>query len=426
MFRRGHVPAPGPRSGALVAVPLRAGSARRYARLMSHPRAMPGRPLVRCFAAGFACVLALAAAAPAIAQAPAFHHPIPPSSDWVARKDIAYLRSGGADVLMDVYLPASLAADDRLPVLVFVNTITGRSQRGDGIYLGWAKAATAAGLVAVLADAAEDFGAGFDALLAHLAAHDAELRIDPGRLAVFAASGNVSRALPVLEDPSRLAVNAAVVYYGSAEVSAFRLDLPVLFVRAGLDRPGVSESLDALIAAAIRANAPVQVVNHAGGHHAFEMRDDSDATRAVIDRTLRFVREATEPRFQASIRAGIPEARAAAAVLAGDFDTAAAIYADLVAARPDDATLGLSYGEALLGAGRYGDARARFERLKDAGLGRRDLGLPAARAALADGDPEDAVAWLRTIPKRFLPRGLADDPDFAALRGRKDFEALFE
>ena len=41
------------------------------------------------------------------------------------------------------------------------------------------------------------------------------------------------------------------------------------------------------------------------------------------------------------------------------------------------------------------------------------------------GDPAAAVAWLNTIPARFLPASIADDPRFAPLKDREDFRALF-
>ena len=71
---------------------------------------------------------------------------------------------------------------------------------------------------------------------------------------------------------------------------------------------------------------------HPGGHHAFEIVDDEDATRDVNDITIEFVKRATSPAFQASLRRGIPEAAAAAHVAAGDFSAAAGAYAELVEA----------------------------------------------------------------------------------------------
>ena len=94
-------------------------------------------------------------------------------------------------------------------------------------------------------------------------------------------------------------------------------------------------------------------------------------------------------------------------------------------ASPDDFATQKAYGEALLGDGQFALACGEFDQLRDKGLGYRDLGLPAARACLQKGDAEAAVAWLRSIPQRFLPADLQTDPVFAPLRPREDFQALF-
>ena len=95
-------------------------------------------------------------------------------------------------------------------------------------------------------------------------------------------------------------------------------------------------------------------------------------------------------------------------------------------ARPDDARLRLSYGEALVGASQFAAACSVFDQLKNKGLGPRDLGLPAARACAQKGDGDAAIAWLRSIPSRCLPRDVQADPVFAPMRERADFKALFE
>lgn len=260
-------------------------------------------------------------------------------------------------------------------------------------------------------------------LLAHLERRAGEYGIDS--IAVYAASGNVTAALPALQDPTLTAVKAAVIYYGTANVQQFRLDLPVLFVRAGLDRPGLNEAIATLAARAIAQNAPFTLQNYAGGHHGFEALDNNDTTRRVIDDTLNFVMHATSAPYQAALRASLGEAAAAGYVQSGKFKEAANEYARMVSASPDNHRLRLSYGEALLGDKQYGAACGEFDKLKGKGLGPRDLGLPAAHACLLNGDPAAAVAWLNTIPARFLPASVAQDPRFAPLKERPDFQALF-
>jgi hypothetical protein len=82
-------------------------------------------------------------------------------------------------------------------------------------------------------------------------------------------------------------------------------------------------------------------------------------------------------------------------------------------------------GTARLGDAQFAAACAELEKLKGKGLGPRDLGLPAARACVQSGDADAAVAWLGTIPSRFLPPQVENEAVFAPLRSREDFRALF-
>lgn len=347
-----------------------------------------------------------------------------PAGPVAVTRDVSYGRADGAELRMDVYRPERPGAG-RLPVLVFFNQAVGARERSFFWYVSWARAAASRGMVAVVPDLRDGGQASdFDALLAHLRARAGDYGLDPEAIAVYAASGNSWTALPILEKPG-VPVRAVIIYYGAGNVAQLRPELPLLVVRAGLDRPSLNHELDALVGRALAQNVPVTVINHPGGHHAFEGRDPDDATRDAMERTIAFAKSATAPGLQAAVRAAMPEAVAAAHILTGDFARAAATYQDLLVSRPDDATLRLSYGEALLGAGQFATACSELAKLRDRGLGPRDLGIPAARACAQAGEGHQAVEWLRSIPPRFRPRDLRDDPALSALRGRRDFEALF-
>jgi dienelactone hydrolase len=357
------------------------------------------------------------------AQAPRFLYPPPAPDTFTLTQDVQYGASGETALKMDVLRPKTTAA---APALIFFNRAVGQDRRHP-FYLGWAQTAASKGLVAILPDLRNGSEvADFTVLVPYIAQHAAELGIDPEAIAVYAGSGNVWTALPAVEDPKMSAIKAAVMYYGGAQVNAFRLDLPVLYVRAGLDRPDVNHAIAALAARAVADNAPMTLLNHPTGYHAFEMRNDDEATRAIIDQTIAFVKQSTAAPYQAALRGRLLEATAAGHVQAGKFGEAAKTYASLVASRPDEPTLRLAYGEALLGDKQFATACAEFEKLKGKGLGYRDLGLPAARACMQKGDADAAIAWLRSIPQRFLPPSVAKEPVFASIQDRAEFQALFQ
>ncbi len=362
---------------------------------------------------------------PLLAQDAPFFFPAPSAR---VSKDVEYGRVDTTTLRMDVYRPSS--AKGATPVLVLFNVAVGQ-QRGNSFYKGWARAAASKGIVAIVPDLHGDQAErDFQLLVDHLYSNAKIYGADRDAIAVYAGSGNVYTALPIIENPTQTRVKAAAIYYGTGPVNDFRRDLPILFVRAGLDRASMNgnatSGMTALVASAIAQNAPVSVINNPGGHHAFEMIDDDAATRDVIDRTLDFVKRATSVSYQTALRHTLPEATAAGDIIAGNYRSAAAAYAGLVNTRPNDTRLRLSYGEALLGDKQYDAACSQFEQLKGKGLGPRDLGLPAARACMLKGDSSAAIAWLQTIPKRFLPSSLQQDSTFASLRDRADFKSLFQ
>jgi dienelactone hydrolase len=371
-------------------------------------------------------VLVVLLASIACPQELRFVYPVPTPTDFTQR-NLVYKQTGQIGLSLDLFLPALSAPSKPLPVFIIFNGFGGEFMRTSVQSQGWAKAATAHGFAAITAETtAKQVTEDFDSLAFYLRQHARDLLIDPDRLVVIAWSGNVSVGLPAVEDPQRKAIKAAVIYYGSADVSKFRLDLPVLFVRAGLDQPLTNKSFDRRIAAGIAANAPWTVLNYPGGHHGFDVLDDNDLSREIIEETFRFARLAISGSHQSALQGGLAEAIAAGAMFTEDFAGAAALYHELVAVQPQDARLLLAYGNALSGAKQYKEARAQFNRAKAiGGLGPRDLGLPAAKACVLDHDPEAAMAWLKTIPPQGLPASIQADPDFASLKDRADFQALF-
>ena len=364
--------------------------------------------------------IALGIASLAFAQE-RFAYPVPESAGVNVDRDVAF----GDGVKLDLYRTSGEA---RKPVLIFLNTLGGGAvQRGWTIYQGWARLAASRGFVGVLADCRDNQQQpDFQALLGWIRDHGAEHGMDPARVAAYAASANVTRALPWVEDPQQSVIRAMIVYYGTGEVSQLRQDLPLLMVRAGLDRPALNRGMDAAAVAGLKANAPVTILNHPSGHHGFEVIDHTDETRAVIDQTLRFAERALQPDYQASLRATSLEAAAAGAMMTGDFARAAEGFGAMVRSAPNDIRRHMAYGEALVEARRYKEARAEFDTVKRiGGAGPRDLGVPAARAAALDGDYEAAIQWIDSIPVRFRPASLAADPAFATIRDRAEFRKLF-
>lgn len=243
-------------------------------------------------------------------------------------EDRIYKRVGGRKMGMDVYLPGDREPEARLPAVLFVHggplpadlTVPAKDI---GQFTSYGRLLASSGLAAVtfshrftgvdmLDEAADDV---VDAL-GYVRQHAGELSVDPDRICIWAVSAGPMFVTPLLrERPDYL--RCVVFYYGIVDpatlgelgmtgvpkrfvaeydaVEAVRPpgDLPRLIVaRAGKDLAPLNRRLDDFVAAALEANAPVDVMNHPRGEHAFDTANDDDRSREIVRRTLRIVRRA--------------------------------------------------------------------------------------------------------------------------------------
>jgi acetyl esterase/lipase len=181
-----------------------------------------------------------------------------------------------------------------------------------GQYVSWGELLAASGFVAIafnhrsterwtrIPDAASDV----EDLVALVRTRASTWSIDPDRLAIWVASaGGFLGAHVALTN--RPAARCLVVYYGlmapapvpSSDLARFavadRLDKegPSIFVaRAGLDRPRLNESLDSFADAALKAGLDLELHNHVGGRHAFDVLDPGPRSSEIIARSVEFLK----------------------------------------------------------------------------------------------------------------------------------------
>lgn len=318
----------------------------------------------------------------------------------------------------DVYRPAS---SDVVPLLIFVNS-TNAPYATWPIYIGWAEAAAEAGIGAVL------YQGDFDALMTALRERASALKIDPSRVVVWSGSTNVSLGLPLAMDRKRDYIRGATVFYGYAQVETIRTDLPLLYVRSGLDSTGLNKELDATVARAIAANAPWTIENYAGGLHGFEVLNDNDVSREVIARTLAFVKSVTKPNVSRAYAALADDAALGAAFAREEWPVAVDGYRKRVAANPKDGESQRRLGLALYATKQYAEALVAFEEaFKNGRGGIRDTVYPAAKAAAGAGNVERMLYWLdRALSSRFGPpiEEIRTSEAFAAVRNDPRLEEL--
>jgi acetyl esterase/lipase len=228
--------------------------------------------------------------------------PLPDPDRAELRPGLAYASADGRELAMDLYLPAGRAPGSPVPAVLLVHGEADpemlRGVRSWGQYTGWGRLLAADGLAGVVAEHRAVAEAGFDAVVAEVATaltavhgRAAELGLDPGRLAVAAFSAGVPLTAATI---SRVPVPlrcAALCYGPPGDLQPTPGLPPFLVLRAGQDDPDLNQSIDQFTAAAEPAGVPVELLELPGAHHAFDILDDTDASRDAIRRVLSFLRQ---------------------------------------------------------------------------------------------------------------------------------------
>ncbi len=206
--------------------------------------------------------------------------------EYIVKTNINYI--SGDTLKADIYLPASYK-NQKNAALIFIDGFGGDFRKLDH-YTGWAKFAATQGFVSILYSSRQGYiKPAFEKLVDFIYANAGKYFIDTSRLAVYAGSGNVPEGLPLANSDTR--VKAALIFYGPAKIDSFRLDMPVLLIRAGLDNVQLNQMLDSLAHSALAANAPYTIVNLNTKLHAFEDFSDSSNTAQLLLPLINFLKE---------------------------------------------------------------------------------------------------------------------------------------
>jgi hypothetical protein len=243
-----------------------------------------------------------------------------PEMDSVSvRRDETYLVDDEGALLLDVYTPAAEGTPPPVVVIAIGYPDPQGLFRRFGWHVSWARLLAASGLAAVIYGNRRP-AADVHAVLKHVRDRADTLGLDAGRIGLLASSGHGPVALSALMQDSKLACAAflfaftmdlngsdhvanAARQYGCLDACAGKsaadlpADIPLLFARAGRDQfAGLNDAMDGVIAAGLARNLPVSMVNHPGGVHAFDLEEDSEASRGIIQQVLSFLRQHLEVR----------------------------------------------------------------------------------------------------------------------------------
>jgi dienelactone hydrolase len=242
-------------------------------------------------------------------------------------KDIVYKNIGGVDLKMDVYTPDSLSPDTRLPGVLFIHggplAADMQPQPKDwNVYLSYGELAAANGWIGITFNHRyyedQPFEQSFqdvETAIGYVRENAKALHLDADRLCLWAFSGGGSHLYFALHNRPAY-VKCIVAYYAilldlrqEKELSPASSDdeirelslskylregptvtLPILIARAGLDQPFLNRVTDIFVQEALASNIMLELINYAQGRHGFDIFDDNAQTRAIIAKTVGFIK----------------------------------------------------------------------------------------------------------------------------------------
>lgn len=275
----------------------------------------------------------------------------PGMKDIVVKSDIAYLSDAKGSLHMDVYLPPGLKKQEKRPVIVFLNAIGEhageRKVKSWGIYTSWPRLMAVNGYVGISMEAdGERIQESLRGIFDFIAKNAGQFNIDPEKMGVYAASGNVGQSVAYLmSEHANKGIRAAVLYYGNHQAGPFRKDLPVLSVIAEGDlrrSPGIADNLwkDVL------ANYAPWTIKMAGGMpHAFDALSDNEGARRIVMETISFWKNHLDPVPASSWKPA--EGREVLGVLGLDRPKALGMLEAMAKKYPEDVAVLANYGNEL-------------------------------------------------------------------------------
>lgn len=253
----------------------------------------------------------------------------PEMDDCIKKKDVTYKVIDDLKLKLDVYYPKDYNDTSLLPAVVFVHGEAPwevlHNAKDWGQYKDWGKLIAASGMIGITFTrrssegftCLEQASADIVDLFTYVVEHSKELGVNTDRLGLWVCSAGGPACLPKVLRNSRIQVRSVVALYtlmnlehikelhefldSTARAAFSPLTVledkpsdelpPMMIVRAGLDRPVFNNSIDDFVNKALKENINVVVINYPNGNHGFDVRDDNNTSRMIIERVLEFCRE---------------------------------------------------------------------------------------------------------------------------------------
>jgi acetyl esterase/lipase len=216
----------------------------------------------------------------------------PSAGDVVIERDVVY---GENKLLADIYRPAERG---QRPVVIFIHggpVPADKTQPKEWrIFTDYGRLAASSGFIGVTFNHGFFGPSEFARAASNVEALIDHVRGDSDRVFLWAFSGG-GPFLSAGLDPARGYIRGLISYYAALDLVTPKLRTgscpPMFIARAGNDMPAINAAVRQFMDAALTHNIELELMNHPTGEHGFDILNDDERSRAIIRRTIEFIRE---------------------------------------------------------------------------------------------------------------------------------------
>jgi acetyl esterase/lipase len=246
---------------------------------------------------------------------------VPGMDDVRVHSNLRYRPDESGGPMLDAYAPSGLSPTERRPAVVLIHGGVPPGERAKDwpLFQTWGRLLAASGFVGITFNHRLGFPkanltqAAADVRAAIAYARDNVEHVDRDRVCLlgFSAGGPLLgtglgadttfvrclvafyafldiRQSPLHADegpPEFLRQYSPAAFYGDAKATV----PPIFVARAGLDMQPLNAVIDQFAVAALKANAPLTLMNHPRGRHGFDALDDDARSREIIRAAVAFM-----------------------------------------------------------------------------------------------------------------------------------------
>ncbi len=211
------------------------------------------------------------------------------------KSNIVYNLGQDKPQMMDLYYPIEANLPQPKTVIMAHGSSSMENIKDMDVFQSWGKVMAASGFTAIVFNwRPDDAPADMSALISYVRENHVELKIHKDNISLFAFSAGVENAFKEAINGNSDFIKSFIAYYGKIDPSSFeklrKNQCPAVFIAMGaLDDIFSTDCNDEFINNAKKLGSPIEFIIHSKGEHGFDVFNDDEETKLIIDKTIEFI-----------------------------------------------------------------------------------------------------------------------------------------